>query len=270
MQTLGKILLFFDIKMEVPPMYGWFHILFLILPIVIAIILCKLRKHPDERFMRRLMLIVSVMVLIFEIYKQINYTFKYDGYVINSDYPWYIFPFQFCSTPLYIGFLVAFTKKGNLHDAFCAYLATFAPFAGLCVLLYPPQVFVATLGINIQSMICHGVMVTVSIYLFYTGYVKAEHKTILKAIPVFAVCVSLAMIMNYIAYACGILEKETFNMFFISPYCEPSLPVYSLIQAVVPFPWCVIIYILGFSCAAYIMLLIPIAVKYIANKIPKR
>ena len=137
MQTLGKILLFFDVKMEVPPMYGWFHILFLILPIVIAIILCKLRKHPDERFMRRLMLIVSVMVLIFEIYKQINYTFKYDGYVINSDYPWYIFPFQFCSTPLYIGFLVAFTKKGKLHDAFCAYLATFAPFAGLCVLLYP-------------------------------------------------------------------------------------------------------------------------------------
>ena len=220
--------------------------------------------------MSKLLLVVSGIVLLFEIYKQINYSFSYDGQNITYDYQWYIFPFQFCSTPMYIGFLAGFLKKGKIHDACCAYLATFSMFAGLCVMVYPPQVFIDTIGINIQSMICHGVMITVSIYLFYTGYVKAEHKTILKAIPVFAVCVSLAMIMNEIAYASGILERETFNMFFISPYCEPSLPVYSSIQAVVPFPWCVIIYILGFSCAAYIMLLIPIAVKHIVNKVTKR
>lgn len=262
----GEVLLLLDKKMEVPKMYGLFHIFFFALPIILAIVLWKVRKDPDERFMRRLMLTVSVIVLLLEIYKQINYNFKYDGQNINFDYQWYIFPFQFCSTPLYIGFVTAFTRKGKVHDACCAYLATFAMFAGLCVMVYPAQVFVSTVGVNVQSMLCHGAMIMMSIYLFATGYVKAEHKTILRAIPVFAVCIAIAMIMNETAYRSGILERETFNMFFISPYCEPSLPVYSSVQAVVPYPWCLFIYIVAFSLAAYVVLLVPILVKYIKNK----
>lgn len=266
MEFLGEVLLFLDAKMEEPPMYGWFHLFFFALPIVAAIILWKIRKDPDEKFMRKLLLVVSGIVLLLEIYKQINHSFSYDGQNITYDYQWYIFPFQFCSTPMYIGFLAGFFKKGKIHDACCAYLATFSMFAGLCVMFYPPQVFVDTIGINIQSMICHGAMIMMSIYLFCTGYVKAEHKTILKAIPVFAVCVCLAIIMNEIAHASGLLERETFNMFFISPYCEPSLPVYSSVQAVVPFPWCLFIYIAVFSLAAYVVLLVPMLVKYIAGR----
>lgn len=262
----GEILLLLDKKTEVPEMYGLFHIFFFALPVILAIVLWKVRKDPDERFMRRLMLTVSVIVLLLEIYKQINYNFKYDGQNINFDYQWYIFPFQFCSTPLYIGFLTAFTRKGKVHDACCAYLATFAMFAGLCVMVYPAQVFVSTVGVNIQSMLCHGAMIMMSIYLFATGYVKAEHKTILRAIPVFAICLVLAMIMNEAAYQGGILNGDVFNMFYISPYCEPSLPVYSSVQAAVPYPWCLIIYIIGFSLAAYLMLLVPMLVKFIRSK----
>ena len=55
-------------------------------------------------------------------------------------------------------------------------------------------------------------------------------------------------------------------MFFISPYSAPHLPVYSLVQGVVPFPLCLLIYILGFTLAAYIMLLIAMGVKAIAVK----
>lgn len=266
MEFLGKLLVLLDAKMEEPPMYGWFHLFFFALPIVAAIVLWKIRKDPDERFMRKLLLFVSGIVLLLEIYKQINHSFTYDGQSITYDYQWYIFPFQFCSTPMYIGFLAGFAKKGKFHDALCAYLATFSMFAGLCVMFYPPQVFVDTIGINIQSMICHGAMIMMSIYLFSTGYVKAEHKTILKAIPVFAVCVGIAMIMNEIAHSSGLLERETFNMFFISPYCEPSLPVYSSVQAVVPYPWSLLIYVFVFSLAAYVVLLIPMLIKYIASK----
>ena len=60
--------------------------------------------------------------------------------------------------------------------------------------------------------------------------------------------------MNEVAYRVHLLETETFNMFFISPHCAPSLPVYSLVQAVVPFPWSVVLYILGFSLATGIVL----------------
>lgn len=260
----GKLLEILDTKMQVPEIYGWFHISFFALSVISGILLCRFFKNPDERFVKRLLLVSSLIVFVLEIYKQVNYTFSYDNSVISADYQWYAFPFQFCSTPMYIGF-VALLKNKRLHHACCAYLATFALFAGLCVMFYPAQVFISTIGINVQSMICHGMMISIGIYLFGSGYVKTEHRTILYAIPVFAACVLLASVMNEIAYLSGLLETETFNMFFISPHCDPSLPVYSLVQEVVPFPWCAIIYIVAFSAAAYIILLLAMIIKRIAN-----
>ena len=93
------------------------------------------------------------------------------------------------------------------------------------------------------------------------GYVRLEHKTVLKAVPVFSFFVILAMILNEIAYQSGLLETEEFNMFFISRHCEPSLPVYSLVQGVLPFPWCLIVYVLGFSAAAFLVLLASMGIR---------
>ena len=45
-------------------------------------------------------------------------------------------------------------------------------------------------------------------------------------------------------------------MFFISSYCSPSLPVYSLVQPLVPYPVSVLIYIVGFTAAAGIILML--------------
>ena len=256
MKFWGELLNILDTQMQTPTLYGWFHLLFFAMCIGAGVWLCIKHKDPDEKFIRKLMLIVFGLSFVLEIYKQINYTFTYDGLAIAADYQWYAFPFQFCSTPMYVGLLVACLRKGKLHDALCTYLATYALFAGLCVMIYPGQVFIGTIGINIQTMICHGSMVTVGMYLLYSRYVKPEHKTIFKAVPVFACLIVVAMIMNEIAHATGLLETETFNMFYISPYCEGTLPVYSLVQGVVPYPWCTVIYIVMFTLAAYIMLLL--------------
>ncbi len=265
MDFFAKVLEVLDASMVRPQMYGIFHLSFFIASIVAGIILCKLKPNPDVTFVRKLLLVVSVVIIVLEIYKQINYSFSYtDG--IAYDYQWYAFPFQFCSTPMYIGLLAGLTKKGKLHDALSAYLATFALFAGLCVMLYPVDIYIETIGINIQTSICHGSMITIGIFLLGTGYVKREHKSILSAIPVFACLVSAAAVMNEIAYLTGLTARETFNMFFISPHCEPSLPVYSLVQAVVPFPLCLIIYIVAFSLAAYIMLLISMLIAKLFKK----
>ena len=254
-----------DTSMEKPGMYGWFHLLSFALTILIAIYLCVTHTPGDDRRVRRVVLITAVVVTVLELYKQINYSFGYEN-GITYDYQWYIFPFQFCSTPMYIGLLAGLTRKGKIHKAACAYLATYAVFAGLCVMLYPSTVFIDTIGINIQTMVCHGSMIYVGVYLLYSGYVELEHKTILKAIPVFATCVALAATMNEIASRVGLLETETFNMFFISPYCEPSLPVYSIVQAMVPFPWCLLIYVAAFSLAAYLILLGAMGISKLGRK----
>lgn len=256
MKFWGELLDILDAQMQTPTLYGWFHILFFALSVGAGVWLCVKYADPEEKFVRKLLLIVFGLSVVLEIYKQINYTFTYDGLTIAADYQWYAFPFQFCSTPMYVGVLAACLRKGKLQNALCTYLATYALFAGLCVMIYPGQVFIGTIGINIQTMICHGSMVTVGMYLLYSRYIKLEHKAIFKAVPVFACLIVMAMILNEIAHATGLLKTETFNMFFISPYCEGTLPVYSLVQGVVPYPWCTIIYIVMFTVAAYIMLLL--------------
>lgn len=264
MEFFAAFLRFLDADMTKPEPYGWFHLLWLALSFAAAIAVSILhKKRPTNQ--RMVVLWVTVAVIVLEVYKQINYSFSYEN-GISYDYQWYIFPFQFCSTPMFAGLLAVFTKKGRVHEAAKAYLVTYALFAGAAVMFYPTTVFISTIGVNIQTMVCHGSMIFIGIYLLATGYVKIEHKTILKAVPLFAVFVALAAIMNEIAHLSGLLERETFNMFYISPYCEPHLPVYSIVQEYVPFPWCLILYVIGFTAAAYIMLLLAMLVKKILPK----
>ncbi len=261
-----ELLRVLDTSMERPTFLGWFHIVFIVLTIAAVLYCCIYRKNDSKEHVRKVVLWVSVVVIVLEVYKQINYTFGYDTGTVVVDFQWYAFPFQFCSMPMYVGLLVGILGRGKVHDALAAFLATYSVFAGTCVLVYPNDVFIETIGINIQSMICHCSMIVLGAYLYATGYVKTEHKMILKAIPVFAVAVCVAAVLNEIAYYSGLLETETFNMFFISPHCDPSLPVYSLVQQVVPFPFCLIIYILAFSVAAYLMLLMAMGIQKIAQK----
>ena len=262
MTFLENVLRILDAEMTKPTLYGWFHILSLVLTVLATVLLCRYGKKCSPR---KVVLTVAVMVALLEVYKQINYSFSYEN-GITFDYQWYAFPYQFCSTPMYVGLLAGLTRKGRVHHAACAYLATYSVFAGVCVMLYPATVFILTIGVNIQTMICHGSMIVIGVYLLCSGYVKAEHKTILGAMPVFGICVLMAAGMNEIAYRTGLLETDTFDMFFISPYTEPSLPVYSMVQKAVPFPWCLILYILGFSLAAYLILLIAIGVTHFIKK----
>ena len=244
-----------DTKMEVPGLYGWFHWIFLLLTIGATVYLCLCRKGDSAQTVRRVVFWMSAVALLLEVYKQVNYSFGYSDGTITFAYQWYAFPWQFCSTPMYVGVLAGIIKKGKIHETACAYLATFAVFAGLAVMIYPGNVYTVNVGINYQTMICHGSMIPIGAYLLATGHVKLEKKTLLKAVIVFVIAVLLAMVMNEIAYVTGLLEEHNFNMFYISPHCDPSLPVYSLVQQVVPYPWSLIIYVLGFAAAAALVLL---------------
>lgn len=258
-----------ETEMPRPGNYGWFHLLFFALSIIVGILLCVTHKRGDDRRVRRAVFVMGVIVILLEVFKMFVYSFVIEGDRLVWDFQWYVFPWQFCSMPMYVSLLTGVFRKGKIHNSLMAFLATYAVFAGLCVMFYPNDVFIGEIGINVQTMICHGSMLTIGIYLYGSGYVKTEHKTILRAIPVFAVAVGMAALLNEVVYKSGILGGETFNMFFISPYFDGTLPVYSSVQAVVPFPWCLFIYIAAFSAAAYIMLLGAMGIKKLAHKTKK-
>jgi DNA segregation ATPase FtsK/SpoIIIE-like protein len=250
-------------------MFGAFHIVSIILSILVGVVLCVLWKRGIIKNVRNVLLVTAIIVLVLEIYKQINYSFGYeDG--ISFYYQWYAFPWQFCSTPLYIGIIAGLTK-GKVHNFLCSYLATFALFAGAAVMVYPADVFIRTLGIDIQTMVCHGSMVSIAIFLYYTNHVDTSWNTLLKAVPVFSITLSVAVILNELAHLVGITQEHTFNMFFVSRHQPSTLPVYSLVHNALMdinpafYPLCLMLYIVGFTVCAGIMLLLARGIEYVAT-----
>ena len=262
-----SVLKVLNTQMTEPILYGPFHIFWLVATVTCMVVLCQRARQSSHRQVCNLVLGITLFVTALEIYKQINYSFTYSDGTITFEYLWYAVPFQFCSTPMYIGLLAGIFRKGKLHDHLCAYLTTYAVFAGVCVMLYPAQVFCTTVGINIQTMIWHGSMIVVGAYLLASGHVKLEGKTVLKALPVFAVTVAMAAVMNEVAYQTGLLENHNFNMFYISPHCPPSLPVYSLVQQVLPFPWSLTVYVVAFTLAAYLIVLAAMGIRHVARRV---
>ena len=250
----------FDTTMETPISFGSYHLIAWAVTILSAVALCLLYKKIGDRGMRWVILAVSVIAILLEVYKQITFTFSVTDGEVVSDYQWYAFPFQFCSVPMYVGILAGVTK-GKLHDIFCAFLASFAIFAGLCVMIYPGDVFTTLAGVNFQTMYCHGSMITLGVFLLAVGYVKNPHKSLLRAALVFAVAVGLAVLMNELAYRSELVGGEMFNMFYISPYYDGHLPVYSTVQAYIPYPLCLFLYMIVFSLAAYIILLVGTGIR---------
>lgn len=248
-----------------PDAYGAYHLFCMLLTAVLTVLAIHIGRHHDARQVNRVLLGTAVLVIVLELYKQFNYTFG-DGSG-QPHFQWYAFPFQFCSTPMYVGLLAALLRRGRVHDCLCAYLASYAVFAGLCVMFYPGDVFIRTIGINIQTMVCHGSMVIIGAYLLSSGHVTLEPATLLKAVPVFVSCVCIAFALNELAHRMGITD---FNMFFISPYVPCTLPVYSLIHENLPFPVNTLLYVLGFTAAAGIVLLLAALIRHVALRLRQK
>ena len=260
---------FFQTKTDVvPAMYGSFHLISIALSILLGIALCFFFRKGTPSRIRRTVLIISAIVVLSEIIRQItaSATITEAGEILWK-IDWYKFPFQFCSMPMYVGVLQGIFKKGKIHDALCAFLATYAIFAGICVMAFPSTIFASTAFLNIQTMLCHGTMVPIGVALMYSGHVKLGHKTILKAMAVFAVCLFCAEALNEIVYYSGILgEGEVFNMFYVSRHFNDyGLPIYSDIHNKVPFPINLGIYFCGFSFIAYLILLIGMGMGKLAG-----
>jgi len=252
MNFFEKILHFLDVQMSTPLPYGWFHLLMLALIISFTIFLVIKYRNANDKTVKRILLTFSLIMITLEIYKQLN--FSYNGLTDTWDYQWYAFPFQFCSVPMYVMLIASLVKKGKVENALYAFLGTYTLFAGMAVMLYPNDVFVTTVGINLQTMVHHGLMMVVGIYMLASKRVPLTIKSVLKASIIFSIIFLMAIAMNYTAHFAGL--TETFNMFFVSPYFGTHLPVLSLIYPLVPYIVYLFIYTFGFTLVSYIVILI--------------
>ncbi len=251
MEFLGSIIEVLDYSIETPKPYGAFHLAFLILTVFFSVFLSVKYKDASDKTYKKIIFIAWVIMAVFELYKQFNYTFSYDGKTITCDYQWYAFPYQFCSTPLYVFPFIVFCKNKNVYQAVVSFTMTFVFFAGAAVMLYPTDIYISTLGINIQTSVHHGLQVvigslTICRYRKQLKYIKFY----LKGMIAFGVLLAVALILNLLA---PLWTDETFNMFFISPHFNCHLPILSIINESAPYIVFLLSYVLGFMLVALII-----------------
>jgi hypothetical protein len=251
MNFFEKILKALDLSMTKPTPYGWFHLMWLAIVAILIVVVCLTCKKLNSKQFRTITLIVGITLILFEIYKQLNFSF--DSSNGTWSYHWYAFPFQFCSTPMYVLLLIGIIKENKFSNYLCCFMASFGLFAGLVVMLYPNTVFVSTIGINIQTMLHHGMMLVMGVFMIVSGRAKLEHKTILKGGAVFLSLLAIAFVMNIVWHFIGI--NQTFNMFYISPFYKCELVILDKIQEI-NYVLFLFTYIFGFLLAGYLMILI--------------
>ncbi|MBQ8374808.1 MAG: YwaF family protein [Clostridia bacterium] len=251
-------------EMERPGNYGWFHLMFVGIILVLTVLACIyffVKKRPDSH-LRIFAGVLWGIIFVLEIYKQLIYSFNFDEAtgVVTWDYQWYAFPFQLCSSPLYLLPFVAFMKEGKFRDSIMSFLSTFALFGGLAVFFYPNDVFVGTIGINIQTMVHHGTQIITGVAFLVYNRKKLNFKYFFSGGIVYAVMISIAMILN-LTVPFG--TDETFNMFYISPNFPSTLPILSIIYEQVDYFVFFLVYLVGFFAIAALIFGIACLVRFL-------
>ncbi|MBQ8321352.1 MAG: YwaF family protein [Clostridia bacterium] len=245
MSLFDKIISILDYQIDkAPEMFGPFHFVSIACIIFVTYLFVRYLKDADDKTFRKVMLICFIILACGEIYHQMCFSVDFDSGSAVWDYPWYKFPLQFCSTPMYVLPFVIFMKDGHVRDSAMAYISSFSLFAGLAVCIYANDVFCRTAGVNVQTMVSHGLQVVMGVYVTVYNRRRLTHSYYLKAIPTFVAFLTLASVLNLVAYE--IIPDETFNMFYISPYYQCHLPILSLIDPLVPDVVFFLIYSLGF------------------------
>ena len=265
MNIFEKILYMLQAEMETPKSFGWFHFIWIFLVALALVVLYKKRNNYSEKQLKIVLATYGFIALLLEVAKQLIWSFNYDhiANIVHWDYQWYAAPFQLCTTPIFISLICLFLKNNKLRNSLLSYMSFATILGSIVTILLPDSCFTSDILVNIHTMWLHCGSFVVSIYLLMCGAVKVEKLNLKNAIKVFLVFVLLAEILNIGIYNSGILNGETFNMFYISPYFITHLPVFKTIQENVPFIIYLFIYILAISIGATI-------VYYIARLINKK
>ena len=264
MEFLWDIIRLLQAEMPEPHSYGWLHFLWVLIIGAFTVFLCVRFKNSPDSVVRKISLIVAIVLIIFDIYKQItfdgNLSYSFEEGTFMFDYSWHAFPFQLCSTPHYVLPFIIFLKDSRLRDCFIGYMIFFSLVGGLCVFVYPEDCLVSTIGVNIQTMLHHGMQISLAFLYAVHERKKINIKYFLRSIPVFVTFVSIALglnlLVNEIFLAKGVVGAEGFNMFYIGPIVDCSLPVLNIIYPLLPYPVFLALYIFGFIFLGFLLYLL--------------
>ncbi len=206
-----------------PKPYGLFHLVFVVLSLAVIVAVCYAARKSRDKTFRIVMFSVGTLLLISEVYKQLYYVYAKGA----EGYDWHIFPFQFCSIPMYLSVLIGCMKKCKVRDAMCEYMACFGLLGGVMAYIEPSGILNECYFTLIHSCLWHALLIFMALYILVTGNACHNLKNYVKTLPVFGSAVTIATVLNVV-----FRSKPSFNMCYISPFYNTPLAVFSSFDAV--------------------------------------
>ncbi len=268
MNLFEKILYSLQKTMERPTLFGWFHFLCIGMTILLIVVSYKIKDNHSEKQLKIILAIYGITAFVLELLKQLMWSLEYNEVtqIVTWDYQWYSFPFQLCTTPIYVSLIALFLKNNKVRKALLSYLSFITILGGIATIIFPESCFSSDILINIHTMWLHCGSLVVSIYLLMSKEIEININNLLKAIMIFLIFVIIAQFLNIIIYNIGVLNGETFNMFFISPYFISTLPVFDIVQQNTPYIIFILFYIFIISFGGLIIYFSSLYIKKLTNK----
>ena len=220
--------------------YSSFHNIWLLVTLFVTIILV-IRARKDSKSKTRYLFNrldavdhtlfwVGVMLVGIEVFKQLEYLNLKGGLAL---YEWYGFPLQFCSLPILLFWLTPFIKNKTIKRALYAFIGIFMSVAGISVMIIGQSVFTNNVAISTHTMLWHGAMVALSLYVLVARNIGKSYKDFGLAIAVLAIIIVFVQIINVSFHFIGLKHPNLlyFDGFFINPWISNvNMPVLSNIR----------------------------------------
>ena len=224
--------------MEEPGIISWFHFIALI-PIIAASVLIPLFfKDAKEKTYKTILLITWIVLIVLEIFKQLVKAYHY-GEPSYWEYSIRDFPFSICSMVYYFVPIILFVNKEKhpkIVDAAIGYLSFITLTMGIVVCAYTKMVTSDLIYINIQTMVHHGALVVLGVFIYVWNRKSITIKTFYRSLIAFAITAVIAILINVAFY------PHFINMFFINPTRITNLPIGNVVQEKAGYP----VYLIGF------------------------
>lgn len=257
-------------KTELVTPYSAFHLISFALVIALSVVLCVFFRNCSDRTMRILLFVAWLAMASLEIIDQfVDGTSVLTDGTLQFDYQWYRFPFQLCSTALWIIPFIILIPEGVVRDGLIGYMTLFSFFGGLAVMFYPADVFTSHIVTNVHTMVHHGLQVVLGVFFIS----HERHKYCLRyfsgGVVAFLGLAGVAAILNEVVHQIFVAYGQTdaFNMFYFSPYHECTLPLLSEIYKVVPYPVFMLIYCGGFILIAFLIYFIARFINRVVDRV---
>ena len=214
-----------------PGAFSWFHLLWIGIMIIacIAIGSTVARKHSAKAD-RIVISVFSVILIACEVFKQVFWFEFYDYYRFE------IFPFQFCSVPIYVAIFASAIPWDKVREVCYRFLSFYGIIGGLAVMLVPNAVlYTYFVPMSLHAMLWHTVLVVMGVYLIVSrGYGKTIRE-LRTPFLVYLGFIALALIGNVLVYklhlgtdACQ--SGDNLSMFYLSPYYPTQFPLLGAVQ----------------------------------------